>query len=62
MRFLEASHAVEIMREAGPTGLHVQELAARIDCNPNKLGSFPDVGFGYMRLISVNNKDTSSDY
>lgn len=40
MRFLEASHAVEIMREAGPAGLHIQELAARIDCNPNKLGWF----------------------
>jgi hypothetical protein len=40
MRFLEASHAVEIMREAGPAGLHIQELAARADCDPNKLGSF----------------------
>lgn len=40
MRFLEASHTVEIMREAGPAGLHVQELAARADCDPNKLGLF----------------------
>lgn len=38
MRFLEASHAVEIMREAGPAGLHIKELAARADCDPNKLG------------------------
>lgn len=38
MRFLEASHAVEIMREAGSAGLHIQELAARADCDPNKLG------------------------
>jgi len=40
MRFLEAAHAVEIMREAGPAGLHLQELAARVDCDPNKLGLF----------------------
>jgi len=40
MRFLEASHAVEIMREAGPAGLHIQKLAARADCDPNKLGAF----------------------
>lgn len=39
MRFLETSHAVEIMREAGPAGLHIQELAARADCDPNKFGS-----------------------
>ena len=38
MRFLEASHAVEIMREAGPAGLHIHKLAARADCDPNKLG------------------------
>ncbi|KAF9653559.1 S-adenosyl-L-methionine-dependent methyltransferase [Thelephora ganbajun] len=38
MRFLEASHAVEIIREAGPAGLHIKELAARVDCDPNKLG------------------------
>lgn len=40
MRFLEASHVVEIMREAGPAGLHILELAARADCDPNKLGWF----------------------
>ena len=40
MRFLEASHVVEIMREAGPAGLHIQGLAARADCDPNKLGAF----------------------
>lgn len=38
MRFLEASHAVEIMREAGPAGLDIWELAKRADCDPNKLG------------------------
>lgn len=38
MRFLEASHVVEIMREAGPTGLHIKELAANANCDPNKLG------------------------
>ena len=31
MQFLEASNAVEILRAAGPTGLHVRELAKRID-------------------------------
>ena len=40
MRFLEASHVVEIMREAGPDGLHIQDLASRADCDPNKLGWF----------------------
>lgn len=30
MRFAEASHTVEILREAGPRGLHVDALAARI--------------------------------
>jgi hypothetical protein len=40
MRCLEASHVVEIMREGGSAGLHVQDLAARVDCNPNKLGWF----------------------
>ena len=40
MRFLEASHAVEIMREAGPAGLHIRELASRADCDSSKLGLF----------------------
>jgi len=40
MRFLEASHAVEIMRDAGPTGLHVRDLATKIGCDPSKLGWF----------------------
>ena len=31
MQFLEATHTVEILREAGPDGLHVNELARRID-------------------------------
>ncbi|KAL6306901.1 S-adenosyl-L-methionine-dependent methyltransferase [Sparassis latifolia] len=31
LRFLEASHAVEILREAGPRGLHVRDLAKQID-------------------------------
>jgi hypothetical protein len=47
MRFLEASHVVEIMREAGPAGMHVQDIAARADCDPNKLGSFRFALFGY---------------
>ncbi|KAI0079225.1 hypothetical protein K474DRAFT_713866 [Panus rudis PR-1116 ss-1] len=30
LRFLESSHIVEILRESGPNGLHVQEIAKRI--------------------------------
>ncbi|EIN04748.1 O-methyltransferase [Punctularia strigosozonata HHB-11173 SS5] len=30
MRVLEASHVVEILREAGPDGLHVERIAARV--------------------------------
>ena len=47
MRFLEASHVVEIMREADPTGMHVQDIAARVDCDPKKLGLLPFALFGY---------------
>ena len=31
MQFLEASHAVEILRDAGPGGLHIDDLANKID-------------------------------
>lgn len=31
MRFLEAAHIVEMLREAGSDGLHVSEIAKRID-------------------------------
>ena len=31
MGFLEASNTVEILRAAGPEGLHVTELARRVD-------------------------------
>ena len=30
MRFLEASNTVEILRAAGPNGLHTSEIARRI--------------------------------
>ncbi|KAH8096884.1 hypothetical protein BXZ70DRAFT_865118, partial [Cristinia sonorae] len=30
LRFLEASHTVEILREAGPQGLHVKDISRRI--------------------------------
>ena len=47
MRFLEASHVVEIMREAGSAGMHVQEMAARADCDSSKLGLSRIISFGY---------------
>ena len=31
MQFLEASHTVEILRDAGPGGLHIDELSDKID-------------------------------
>ena len=31
MQFLEASHTVEILRDAGPGGLHIDKLADKID-------------------------------
>ena len=30
-QFLEASHTVDILRDAGPGGLHVAEIASKID-------------------------------
>ena len=51
MRFLEASHVVEVMREAGPAGLHVRDLAARVDCDPGKLSSYSDRLVDYTRLM-----------
>jgi hypothetical protein len=47
MRFLEASHVVEIMRKAGSAGMHVRDLAARADCDSSKLGLSRIVSFGY---------------
>ena len=47
MRFLEASHVVEIMREAGSAGMHVQEMASRADCDSSKLGLSRIISFGY---------------
>lgn len=62
MRFLETSHAVEIMREAGPAGLHIQELAARADCDPNKLGSFLVFPAWLYEADAAENKDIFSGY
>ena len=62
MRFLEASHVVEIMREVGPAGLHVRDLAARIDCDPNKLGWFSVCPIWLCVADVVENKDTFSGY
>ena len=38
MRILEASHAVEILREADPSGLDVGIISERNDVEKNKLG------------------------
>lgn len=38
MRLLEASHVVEILREAGPAGLDVRSISAKNGVSPNKLG------------------------
>ena len=62
MRFLEASHVVEIMREAGPAGLHVQDLASRVDCDPNKLGWFSARSIWLHTPDVAKNKVTFSGY
>ena len=38
MRILEASHVVEILREVGPSGLHVGIISERNGVETNKLG------------------------
>ena len=38
MRILEASHVVEILREAGPSGLHVGIISKKNGVETNKLG------------------------
>ena len=38
MRMLEASHVVEILREAGPSGLHVGIISDKNGVETNKLG------------------------
>ena len=38
MRLLEASHVVEILREAGPSGLHVGIISEKNGVETNKLG------------------------
>jgi hypothetical protein len=37
MRLLEASHTVEILREAGPNGLHVDAISERNGVESTKL-------------------------
>ncbi|KAI9066168.1 S-adenosyl-L-methionine-dependent methyltransferase [Trametes sanguinea] len=37
LRFLEASHTVEILRTAGPNGMHVRELSRHLDVDEGKL-------------------------
>jgi hypothetical protein len=43
MRLLEASHVVEILREAGPQGLHVEAISEKNGVNPKKLGSLSSI-------------------
>jgi len=38
MRLLEASHVVEILREAGPQGLHVGDISKKNGVDAKKLG------------------------
>lgn len=38
MRLFEASHVPEILREAGPDGLHVEKIAERNGVDASKLG------------------------
>ncbi|PPQ90602.1 hypothetical protein CVT25_007547 [Psilocybe cyanescens] len=40
MRLLEASHVVEILREAGPDGLHVDSISEKNGVKATKLGEF----------------------
>ena len=40
MRLLEASHVIEVLREAGPGGLHVDTISEKNGVDPKKLGLF----------------------
>ena len=40
MRLLEASHVVEILREAGPAGLHVDIISVHNGVDSTKLGEW----------------------
>lgn len=50
LQFLEASHIVEILREAGPKGLHVNDITRkvaeihtsqeRVDLDPSKFSEY----------------------
>lgn len=39
MRLFEASHTPEILREAGPAGLHVDSISEKNGVNKTKLGA-----------------------
>ena len=43
LRFLEASHTVELLRAAGPNGMHVSELSRHVNVEEGKLGRFREV-------------------
>lgn len=51
MRLLEASHVVEILREAGPQGLHVSDISKKNGVDAKKLGlSLYGCGLGIMLM------------
>jgi len=49
MRLLEASHTVEILREAGPQGLHVDAISQQNGVESSKLGRFTSVSRFFLR-------------
>jgi hypothetical protein len=51
MRFTEQIHVVELLREAGEEGLHVDNMAAKLNVSPSKLGK---------SLKKYNQQDTNS--
>jgi hypothetical protein len=57
MRLLEASHTVEILRDAGPDGMHVKDIAERNGAESGKLGAY----FSFLvRLSSFSFADARS--
>ena len=61
MRLLEASHVVEILREAGPSGLHVGIISERNGVETNKLGQLYNLALEreLMQIIILLNSPHS---
>ena len=64
MRLLEASHVVEILREAGPSGLHVGIISERNGVESNKLGQLYNLALEYelMQIIILSNSPHSQTF